>query len=187
MEGRKMINTTLLKKNSNPTIYCFSYSRRFKHVFLHDHCHVRPKLGDSLRAMAESMPQLFSAFGMADVGTTLLESIIGYLYGILFTAFPGVFIILLSNRLIARYVDNGSMAYLLSVPHKRSKLAGTQAFFMVACLLAMAVYVTLLILIVSEALFPGELEKAAFLRVNVGLFGLFLFFGGICFFFSCLF
>ena len=51
----------------------------------------------------------------------------------------------------------------------------------------MAVYVTLLILIVSEALFPGELEKAAFLRVNVGLFGLFLFFGGICFFFSCLF
>ena len=38
-----------------------------------------PKLGDSLRAMAESMPQLFSAFGMADVGTTLLESIMGYL------------------------------------------------------------------------------------------------------------
>lgn len=136
-----------------------------------------PKLGDSLRAMAESMPQLFSAFGMADVGTTLLESIIGYLYGILFTAFPGVFIILLSNRLIARYVDNGSMAYLLSVPHKRSKLAGTQAFFMVACLLTMAVYVTLLILIVSEALFPGKLEKAAFLRVNVGLLGLFLFLG----------
>ena len=76
---------------------------------------------------------------------------------------------------------------LIHISHKRSKLAGTQAFFMVACLLAMAVYVTLLILIVSEALFPGELEKAAFLRVNVGLFGLFLFFGGICFFFSCLF
>ena len=112
---------------------------------------------------------------MADVGTTLLESIIGYLYGILFTAFQESSSYFCPTALLQDNEDNGSMAYLLSVPHKRSKVAGTQAFFMVACLLAMAVYVTLLILIVSEALFPGELEKAAFLRVNVGLFGLFLF------------
>ena len=124
-----MINTTLLKKEFKSNYILLLI---FLAVLSMYSCMIiamfDPKLGDSLRAMAESMPQLFSAFGMADVGTTLLESIIGYLYGILFTAFPGVFIILLSNRLIARYVDNGSMAYLLSVPHKRSKLADAGLF-----------------------------------------------------------
>ena len=49
-----------------------------------------PKLGDSLNTMAESMPELFAAFGMADAGTTLLEFVTNYLYGMLFIAFPGV-------------------------------------------------------------------------------------------------
>ncbi|MCF2555599.1 ABC transporter permease subunit [Faecalicatena contorta] len=146
-----------------------------------------PKLGDSLNTMAESMPELFAAFGMADAGTTLLEFVTNYLYGMLFIAFPGVFIILLSNRLVARYVDNGSMAYLLSIPKKRSSFAATQALFMGSLLLIMVVYVTSLILIVSEVTFPDELDIPGFLRLNVGLFGLFLFFGGICFFFSCFF
>lgn len=66
--------------------------------------------GDSLRAMAEHAPFVFCVWNDV-IRNTLLESIIGYLYGILFTAFPGVFIMLLSNRLIARYVDNGSMAF----------------------------------------------------------------------------
>lgn len=146
-----------------------------------------PKLGDSLRAMSESMPQLFSAFGMADVGTTLLEFITGYLYGMLFIAFPGVFIIILSNRLVAKYVDNGSMAYLLSVPSKRSRLARTQAFFMITCLFLLALYVTVLILACSELLFPGELETAAYLRVSFGHCGVLIFFGGLGFFCTCFF
>ena len=146
-----------------------------------------PKLGDSLNAMAESMPELFAAFGMSDAGSTLLEFVTNYLYGMLFIAFPGVFIILLSNRLVARYVDNGSMAYLLAIPKKRSSFAITQVIFMVSMLLIMVVYVTSLILIVSEVMFSGELDIPGFLRLNVGLFGLFLFFGGICFFFSCIF
>ena len=75
-----------------------------------------PEMGDSLKMMADSMPDLFAAFGMADVGQTLLEFVSGYLYGMLYVAFPGVFIIILSNRLVSRYVDNGSMAYLLAVP-----------------------------------------------------------------------
>lgn len=146
-----------------------------------------PSTSDSLRFLAESMPELFAAFGMADVGTTLLEFVTGYLYGILFTAFPGVFLIILANRLIARYVDCGSMAYLLSAPVKRRRLAVTQASFMITALAVMVIYVTVLILAVSRMLFPGELETAAFLRVNAGLFGLLLFFGGACFLASCIF
>lgn len=144
-----------------------------------------PKLGDSLKAMADSMPELFSAFGMADVGTTLLEFVTGYLYGMLLVAFPGVFIIILSNRLVSKYIDNGSMAYLLAVPEKRVKIALTQCIFLIICLVVLVGYVTGLIVVTGEALFPGELEIEAFLKVNVGLLGLLIFFAGACFCASC--
>ena len=144
-----------------------------------------PEMGDSLKMMADSMPDLFAAFGMADVGQTLLEFVSGYLYGMLYVAFPGVFIIILSNRLVSRYVDNGSMAYLLAVPQKRWKIMLTQCVFMLTCLVVMVVYVTCLILAFSEALFPGEMETGAFLRINVGLLGILVFFGGTCFCASC--
>ena len=48
-----------------------------------------PEMGDSLKMMADSMPDLFAAFGMADVGQTLLDFVSGYLYGMLYVAFPG--------------------------------------------------------------------------------------------------
>ena len=144
-----------------------------------------PKMGDSLRAMADSMPDIFAAFGMADVGTTLLEFIAGYLYGVLLIAFPGVFIVILANRLAAGYVDNGSMAYLLAAPVKRRRIMLTQAVFLVSCLVVMVGFVAGLILAFGESLFPGELEIGAFLRLNVGLLGLLLFFGGACFCASC--
>lgn len=144
-----------------------------------------PEVGDSLRAMSAVIPQIFAAFGMADVGTTLLEFISGYLYGFLFIVFPCVFFILLSNRLIARYVENGSMVYLLSGPHKRWKIALTQAVFLVCCLLLLVGYLVLLILTASHIMFPSELETIPFLAVNAGLLGLLLFFGGSCFLFSC--
>lgn len=145
-----------------------------------------PKLGDSLRMMADSMPQLFSAFGMADVGTTLLEFVTGYLYGFLLTIFPGVYIIILSNRLVAKYVDNGSMAYLLAVPEKRRKIVMTQGIYLLLTLAAMVIYCAVLILAMGEMLFPGKMDTAGFMRVNIGLLGLLVFFGGISFCASCL-
>lgn len=146
-----------------------------------------PKLGESLTMMMESMPQIFAAFNMTDAGTTLLEHVTNYLYGMLLIAFPGVFIIILSNRLVARYVDNGSMAYLLAAPWKRSRIITTQAVFLVLGLLALTVYVTVLTIISGEAMFPGELDIPGFLRVNAGLFGVLIFFGGVCFLASCIF
>lgn len=144
-----------------------------------------PKMGDSLKAMADSMPDLFAAFGMLNVGTTLLEFVSGYLYGVLFIAFPGVFIIILTNRLAARYVDNGSMAYLLAAPVKRRRIMLTQAVFLLLCLLVIVGFVTGHILAFGEMLFPGELDIPAFLRLNVGLLGMLIFFGGACFCASC--
>lgn len=144
-----------------------------------------PKLGDSLRMMSDSMPQLFSAFGMANVGSTLIEFVTGYLYGILFTALPGVYIIILANKLAAKYVDNGSMAYLLAVPQKRRKIILTQGIFLLMNLVVMTAYCTALILAAGGILFPGKMDVQGFLRVNVGLLGLLVFFAGACFCASC--
>ena len=81
-----------------------------------------PKLGESLNMMAESMPQLFAAFGMTDLGLTLLDFLTNYLYGFILIIIPLVYIMIMCHRLMARYIDKGSMAYLLATPHKRSDI-----------------------------------------------------------------
>ncbi|MBC5582104.1 ABC transporter permease [Anaerofilum sp. BX8] len=144
-----------------------------------------PKLGDSLNLMAESMPQLFAAFGMLDVGATLTQFIVNYLYGFLLIAFPLVFIVLLSNRLVARYVDRGSMAYLLATPNRRGRLARTQALVLLLACLCMVLWMTGLCWALSSALFPGELDTGRFLAVNAALYALLIFLSGVCFCASC--
>lgn len=42
-----------------------------------------PALGESLNAMAQSMPQIFAAFGMLHAGVTLIDFMVNYLYGFL--------------------------------------------------------------------------------------------------------
>ena len=89
-----------------------------------------PKLGEALAAMMETMPEIFSLVGMQNPGTTLGEFLVNYLYGFLLVVLPLVFIVLMANRLMARYVDRGSMAYLLATPNKRRRIAMTQAWVM---------------------------------------------------------
>lgn len=146
-----------------------------------------PKLGESLNMMAASMPEIFAAFGMLNVGSTLLEFVSNYLYGFLLVVFPLVFIIMLANRLVARYVDRGSMAYLLATPVSRARLIFTQVFVLLAQVLFMVLFVVGLIIGLCEAMFAGQLEMQSFLLLNAGLLGLLVFLAGINFFTSCVF
>ena len=66
-----------------------------------------PKLGESMNMLAKSMPEIFSAFGMSNPGTTLLDLITNYLYGFILIAIPFVFTIIMCQRLVARYIDKG--------------------------------------------------------------------------------
>lgn len=145
-----------------------------------------PKLGDSLNLMAESMPELFAAFGMADPGATMLDFLVNYLYGFLYLVFPLVMALLLANRLMARYLERGAMAWLLATPHPRRRIALTQAAVLALALVLTVAYVTGLCMALSAALFPGELDTAAFARVNAGLLGMLLLFGGVCFAGACI-
>ncbi len=146
-----------------------------------------PKLGESLALMAESMPQLFSAFGMTNVSATLVEFCANYLYGFLMVAFPLVFIIILANKLVARYVDRGSMAYLLATPVKRGTLIFTQMKILCGALFLLVAYVTALSLIVSETMFSGEMDIEKFIYLNIGCYCLHIFLAGVCFLPSCIF
>ncbi len=146
-----------------------------------------PKLGESLNLMAESMPQLFAAFGMMHVGSTLVEFIANYLYGFLLIAFPVVLILLLGHRLLTRYIDSGSMAWLLSAGISRKKILMTQLFFFLFTILLLNGYLTGLILLLSEFFFPDELDLICYFRLAAGLLALHGFLAALCFFCVCCF
>lgn len=144
-----------------------------------------PELGESLEMMANAMPELFSAFGMDASGTTLLEFVSNYLYGFILIVIPLIFILFMCSRLITRYVDKGSMAYLLATPNPRGKMIRTQLLFLIVSLLFTVIYVICVVDICGYLLFDEILESKAFLTLNIGLFGLHLFFASIAYFFAC--
>lgn len=144
-----------------------------------------PKLGESLKMIEQSMSQLFAAFGMSDAGTSLIEFIANYLYGFLFVVFPMIFSLILSSMVMVRYIDHGSMAYLLSTPTTRTKIAGTQAAVLLIGVFFLVGYVTVFCSICSGILFPKELDLPKFFLLNVGLLCLHIFLSGIAFFCSC--
>ena len=146
-----------------------------------------PKLGESLAAMAESMPQIFAAFNMTDPGTNLVEFLSNYLYGFLFVVLPMVALLILAVGLVAGRVDKGSMAYLLASPHTRIGIAYTQACVLLVFTLAFCIWAFGLCTVVSEGLFPGQLDLERFALLNTGLLGLHVFFGGLAFLCSCVF
>lgn len=146
-----------------------------------------PELGKSLELMAQSMGDLFKAFGMSNVGTTLIEFVANYLYGFILVAVPCVCIVILANRLVARYVDNGSMSYLLATPHTRKEIVTTQAITLCIAAAFMVAWATLIIIVISALSFPGALDIAKLCILNIGLFGLLSFMSSICFLGSCVF
>ncbi len=145
-----------------------------------------PKLGETLQQMAQAMPQVMAMFNMDEAGTTLTSFITNYLYGFLMVLFPMVLVMILANRLVAKLVDSGSMAYLLAAPRKRLTVVATQWAVLQAALIAVILFCTGLGIAVSELMFPGQLDIPAFLRLNLGIFLLQFAIGGICFFASCI-
>lgn len=146
-----------------------------------------PTMGESLQMMSESMPDLFAAFGMVGFSSVLIDFMAELLYGFILVVIPMVHLILLTNKLVVRYIDRGSMAYLLATPNTRKKVIVTQAICPMLANLALVLYTILLGIIVSKILFPGELEVAKFLLLNLGLYALLFFLSGLCFFSACFF
>lgn len=144
-----------------------------------------PTLGESLNMMAQSMPELFAAFGMKDPGLTLIDFVANYLYGFILVVIPFIYIVLMSYRLIGRYIDKGSMAYLLAMPHGRVKVAVSQLLVLIMGIVFLDVYVTCLVILCSHWMFQEMIPCQPFIQLNLGLLCLHLFFIGFCYFFTC--
>lgn len=146
-----------------------------------------PKLGAGINALAESMPEFFAVFGMENPGVTLLDFLNNYLYGFILLIIPFICTIILSYKLVAKYIDKGSMAYLLNTHYSRSNIIFTQFIVLISGVILLVLYATVLIIVCSEIMFKGELEIEKFLMLNFGLVSLEIFLAAMCFLFACLF
>ena len=134
-----------------------------------------PSLKDSLKSLEESMPVVLAAFGMQDMGTTLLDFIITYLYKFVLIVTPFIYSIVMCYRLLAKYVENGSLAYLLNSKHGRTKIVITQWVNLFLGVVVMIAFNTGLMIVCCSMMFKGALDIPRFLLLNLGLLVLQLF------------
>lgn len=147
-----------------------------------------PDSMEALTSMLKLLPEdLMRAMGFSGLVTDLTGYLASWLYGLLMFGFPMVYCIILGNRLVARQVESGSFAYLLSTPNSRGKIILTQGIY---ALLSVAVLFAALFgvgVLVCEAMFPGRLDQKAFFNLNVTTMLVNMTVMMISFFFSCLF
>lgn len=144
-----------------------------------------PELGKSLEMMAESMPELFAAFSMTNAGSSLIEFVTNYLFGFIMIIIPFVFMLIMISRLICRYIDKGSFAYLLATPRNRSQIILTQLLTVLLGVLLLIVYETVLVIVCGKVMFNELVPIKEFLVLNCGLFGLHCFFSTLVYLTAC--
>lgn len=135
-----------------------------------------PELGNIMADFEKAMPGIMKAFGMVGAAEANLTGYLSsYLFNFILILFPLIFSIILSNKLVVKYVDNGSMAYLLATPISRSKIIRTQTIVAIGSLTLLLTASTIIGLIYSELTFPGELTISSYLYLNIGLLGAFIY------------
>lgn len=146
---------------------------------------------NSSKAMTDMMdmmpPELVSAFGYDNIGSDLTGFIAGFYYGFLVFAFPMVYYIILSNRLVCKMVDSGAFCYLLQTPVSRKKIIVTQGFYLLGSIAVLFSIVYIVGIYAAGALFPGLLNVPAFTRLHVSAALITMALAMVCFFYSCLF
>ena len=147
-----------------------------------------PESIEALVSMMEFMPEgMIKAMGFDNLGGNLTEYLGGYLYGFIFILFPLIFTVIVANKMIAKHVDVGSMAYLLTTPISRVRIATTQAMFLVTGITLILVFNVGAIVLFAEAMIPGSLDIPGFLGINLVTYLVLIAVAGIGFFASCYF
>jgi ABC-2 type transport system permease protein len=93
----------------------------------------------------------------------------------------------MGHRLIAGYVDNGSMGYLLSTPNTRVKIALTQGIFFLLSIVFLFFVVTSVTIGFCQARYVDLLNIRQFIMLNSFALLLTSAVSAIAWFFSCLF
>lgn len=147
----------------------------------------------SFKAVEEMLAQLpteiVKAVGMDDLASnpTLAGFVSSYFYGMLIIMFPLIYIGIVGFRMIAKHVSNGSMAYLLSTPNNRVKIAVTQSVYFILSLAVIFFSLTVVSIWICESQFPGVLDITDFVRLNLCSFFMTVAVSAVCYFCSCFF
>ncbi len=141
-----------------------------------------------LASMLDLFPEdLMKALGFSKAILNMTDYLASWLYGLLMLGFPMVYCIILGNRLVAKMVDDSSFAYLLSTPNSRVRIVVTQGTYALVSLLVMFAATFGTGVVISELVFPGELDIRGFFWLNMTTMLVNMVVIMISFFFSCLF
>lgn len=104
-------------------------------------------------------------------------------YGLLPGLISAVYVCVTANKLIASQVDKGTMAYILSTPVNRSRVAITQLTYFVGSIFAMYLISGLAHIVCHTIAFKGitGVDAGMIISLSVGLFVLNVALSGICF------
>lgn len=136
--------------------------------------------GSLMEKLPAEVTDALMELGSLDIFSMMIGSIFYRIAGLLL---PIIYIIMVSNNLIASQVDSGSMAYVLSTPTKRRTVTVTQMTFMILSLLAMFALTTITG-VVSLAIVGTEglsITYTDLLLFNLGAFITSFAISGICF------
>ncbi len=122
--------------------------------------------------------------GLATMDGNVLVSIM--FYPVVAVLLPLVYVVIVGNKLFASQIDNGSMAFVLSTPIKRSKIAITQMFFLITSLVAMFLF-TSVVDVTLTLIIDNSLAVDKILLLNLGLLLFSLAMGSLTYMFSSIF
>lgn len=146
-----------------------------------------PAMAEMLTQYQEMMPELMAAVGMTGSTGTLLAFINTYLYGFIMLVIPMVFEVIIINKFVMKYVDNGAMACLLSTPNTRVKIISTQLISLILSVALLIALITCIGLLSCALMFPGDLDIGRYLQLNLSAFLLHMLISSIGFFAACFF
>lgn len=137
-----------------------------------------------LTQLPENVSNALEEIGELDLYGMVIGTIFYKVAGLLL---PLIFVIMVSNNLIAGQVDTGSMAYVLSTSTKRSQVVFTQAMFMVSALFLMTLATSLVgsLCLLFVDLSRTALNFTTLLYMNIGSFLSLFAIAGINFLTSC--
>ncbi|MBT3271668.1 MAG: ABC transporter permease subunit [Spirochaetales bacterium] len=143
---------------------------------------------EKMEQMFELLPEgMLKAFGFDNLGSDFTGYLGHYFYGFIIVVFPAIYIVLAANKLVAKHVDTGSMAYLLATPNSRVRIAVTQVSFLLAGLAAIFIVTIGILILMGEAMYPGLLRIGPFLLLNLVTYLVLAVIAALAFFFSCIF
>lgn len=126
-----------------------------------------PELSEMLSGYQEVLPEMMSAVGMTGIATNLIEWIQIYLYGFIMLLFPVIFIIIIVNKLLMSYIDNGSIASLLATANGRGKIIRTQGISLFMWITILMIAISTVGIVFCELEFPGELDISRYIILNL--------------------